>query len=212
MNAETFSTGLAHKFFLAAEEQGYTPALMNQLAENPMLIGKFLAVQEGYGEIFVKPLLKYVLTFTVPGRTVPCIPDAFYIGNAPFIKRFGKKIEEPTAETALRAYDLTRPSTFDRAMKEICDEGFGTKTTPGELFSIMEQQPDGPRSDVGPLLTKGDAHNLFQIDDVGDAACLVAARWNGERGEFGGWEVFVSGESNPYLRFGEYRFFSRDIR
>lgn len=43
--------GLAHKFFLAAEKQGYTPELLNELAENPKLIGELIKVQRGYAEI-----------------------------------------------------------------------------------------------------------------------------------------------------------------
>lgn len=43
--------GLAHKVCLAAEEQGYTPELMNALAEHPNLFRQMLQVQFGYAEV-----------------------------------------------------------------------------------------------------------------------------------------------------------------
>jgi hypothetical protein len=43
--------GLAHKVCLAAEEQGYTPELLNTLAEDPALFRKMLYVQRGYAEV-----------------------------------------------------------------------------------------------------------------------------------------------------------------
>ncbi len=43
--------GLAHKFLLAAEEQGYTPAMINELAENKELLKNFFEVQSGRFEI-----------------------------------------------------------------------------------------------------------------------------------------------------------------
>ncbi|MHB8860615.1 MAG: hypothetical protein ACYC48_02675 [Minisyncoccota bacterium] len=42
--------GLAHKLFLVAEEQGYTPELINALAEKPDLLKHLLQVQLGYAE------------------------------------------------------------------------------------------------------------------------------------------------------------------
>ena len=43
--------GLAHKVCLAAEEQGYTPELLNALAETPALFSQMLKVQLGYAEV-----------------------------------------------------------------------------------------------------------------------------------------------------------------
>ena len=43
--------GLAHKVCLAAEEQGYTPELLNRLAEHPTLLGDLRKVQLGFSEI-----------------------------------------------------------------------------------------------------------------------------------------------------------------
>ena len=60
-------------------------------------------------------------------------------------------------------------------MKEIRDGGVATKTTPGELYSLLEKQPDGPKSDAGPLLTNGYA-NLFEMDRRERGGSLGAAR------------------------------------
>jgi hypothetical protein len=43
--------GLVHKVCLAAEEQGYTPELLNTLAEHPTLFRNMLQVQLGYAEV-----------------------------------------------------------------------------------------------------------------------------------------------------------------
>jgi hypothetical protein len=42
------AVGLAHKVCLAAEDQGYTPELLNALAEHPSLFQQLLQVQRGY--------------------------------------------------------------------------------------------------------------------------------------------------------------------
>lgn len=46
--------GLAHKVCLAAEEQGWTPEMLNALAEHPTRLGEFRSVHVGLSEI--KPL------------------------------------------------------------------------------------------------------------------------------------------------------------
>ena len=43
--------GLAHKFFLAAEKQGWTPAMINELAENEIRLKDFFNVQSGNFEV-----------------------------------------------------------------------------------------------------------------------------------------------------------------
>lgn len=72
-------------------------------------------------------------------------------------------------------------------MKEIVDSGIATKTTPGELYSLLEKQPDGPKSAPEPLLANGYA-NLFEMDDMNEIPRLVYALWNED---FGGWYVIV---------------------
>src|SRR3989338_6119858 len=49
------AVGLAHKVCLAAEEQGYTPELLNILAEHPTLLGELRKVQLGLSEIKLIP-------------------------------------------------------------------------------------------------------------------------------------------------------------
>ncbi len=48
------SVGLAHKMCNSATAQGYTPELMNALAQDPKLFGQLLQVQLGFAEI--KPI------------------------------------------------------------------------------------------------------------------------------------------------------------
>ena len=47
--------GLAHKLFLAAEAEGYTPEMLNALAESPSLLAGMRSVQLGLANI--KPIL-----------------------------------------------------------------------------------------------------------------------------------------------------------
>ena len=52
MSKSAFSLlGLAHKLFLSAEAQGYTPKLINELAEHPDLFRQLLLLQLGYAEL-----------------------------------------------------------------------------------------------------------------------------------------------------------------
>ncbi len=93
-------------------------------------------------------------------------------------------------------------------MKEIRDGGVATKTTPGELYSLLEKQPDGPKSDAVPLLTNGYA-NLFEMDDVNGVARLVGAGWHDDDG---GWRVYAHDASPSYQWDDGSQVFSRDSR
>lgn len=66
------AVGLAHKVCLAAEEQGYTPELLNTLAEHPTLLGELRKVQLGLSEI--KPILH-----TIDCDADPFLPDGWSI-------------------------------------------------------------------------------------------------------------------------------------
>ena len=166
-------------------------------------------------------ILKFITTVVLPARTTRFVPeDAFVVNTKPgshvkigyidsdLIRWFGDKIEEPTAEATLRQYVITRLSAFAPFMKEIRDGGIATKTTPGELYSMMEKQPYGPKSDAGPLLTNGYA-NLFEMDDVNGVARLVDARWRDGRG---GWRVYAYDASLSIQWLDEFQVFSRDSR
>jgi hypothetical protein len=62
------SVGLAHKLCLAAEGQGYTPELLNALAEHQTLLGELRKVQLGLSEI--KPI-----AHAIDCDADPFIPD-----------------------------------------------------------------------------------------------------------------------------------------
>ncbi len=166
-------------------------------------------------------ILKLVTTVTLPARAEKFVPKKAFVENTKpgahvkfawvdpdFIRWFGNKTEEPTAEATLRQHILTRPSVFAPAMKEIRDGGVATKTTPGELYSLLEKQSDGPKSDAGPLLTNGYA-NLFEMDDVNGVARLVNAGWYGGRG---GWDVYADDASDSGQWRDGHQVFSRDSR
>ena len=64
--------GLAHKVCLSAEEQGYTPELLNSLAENSDLFRQLLQVQRGYAEM---KLIKHVIDCDAN----PFVPDGWKV-------------------------------------------------------------------------------------------------------------------------------------
>ena len=168
-----------------------------------------------------QPILRFLDTITILARTEKFVPKKSYVVNTKqgphvkigyidpdFIKWFGNKAEEPTAEATLRRHVLVRPSVFAPAMKEVADGGFVTKTTPGGLYSLLEKQPDGPKSDAGPLLTNGYA-NLFEMDDVNGVPRLVYAGWNDA---LGSWCVDAIDASFSLQWDDESQLFSGDSR
>ena len=168
-----------------------------------------------------QPILRFLDTITLPARTATFVPKKSYVVNtkrgshvkigyvdSDFTAWFGEKAEEPTAETTLRFHVLTRPSVFAPAMQEIRDGGVATKTTPGELFSLLEKQPDGPKSDAGSLLANGYA-NLFEMDDVNGVPRLVYAGWSDG---YAGWDVYADDASGPDQWHDDCQLFSRDSR
>ena len=169
----------------------------------------------------IPSVLNLVTTVTLPARAEKFVPRESFVENTKsgahvkfawvdpdFIRWFGDKTEESTAGATLRQHVLTCPSVFAPAMKEIRDGGVATKTTPGELYSLLEKQPDGPKSAAGPLLTNGYA-NLFEMDDVNGVARLVDAHWHDDDG---GWSVDAIGASHSLQWYGESQVFSRDSR
>ncbi len=60
--------GLAHKLCLAFEAQGFTPELLNALAESPHILAELRNVQRGYSEI--KPI-----TYVIDCDAKPFVPD-----------------------------------------------------------------------------------------------------------------------------------------
>ena len=88
-------------------------------------------------------------------------------------------------------------------MKEVSDLGVATKTTPGELFSLLEKQPNG---EAGPLLVNGYA-NLFEMEDIDGVSRLVYAGWHDD-----GWYVDSRSVTCSDQWFGEFQVFSRNSR
>jgi hypothetical protein len=181
----------------------------------------FLEVRRGLANIVPMQILKLVGAIAIPARTAKFVPKDSYVVNIKpgshakigyidpdFLAWFGEKAEEPTAPTTLRRYVLTCPSTFAPAMKEIAGGGVSAKTTPAELYSMMEKQPDGPKSDAGPLLTNRYA-NLFEMDDASGVSRLVHAYWDDN---FGGWCVVAGMVANSSWWGGGCQVFSRDSR
>jgi hypothetical protein len=168
-----------------------------------------------------QPFLLFLDPITIPARTEKFVPKKSYVVNTKrgakvkigyvdpdFTAWFGEKAEEPTAETTLRRHVLVRPAVFADAMKEVADGGFVTETTPGQLFSMLEQQPDGPKSKPGPLLANGYA-NIFRMIDVNGVARLVYAYWSVGSD---GWAVSALGASDSAQWDGRDRLFSRSSR
>jgi hypothetical protein len=122
-----------------------------------------------------------------------------------FIAWFGDKIEKPTGKTTLRYQIFTRPAAFAQAVQENRDIGFVTKTTPGELFSMLAKQPDGPKSPAGPLATN-DYANLFEMDDISGIPRLVNVFW---RFRGNGWNVYAREKSLSIQWCNGHQLFSR---
>ena len=168
-----------------------------------------------------QPILRFIDEVAISARTKQFVPKESYVVNTKrgnhvkigyidpdFTEWFGEKVEEPTAEATLCRHVLIRSSAFAPAMKEVEDAGFVTETTPSQLFSMLEQQPDGPKSKPGPLLTNGYA-NLFKMIDVNGVARLVGASWDGD---YGGWRVYADVASRSYEWVDEDQLFSGNSR
>lgn len=166
-------------------------------------------------------VLRFIDEITLPARTEQFVPREKYVVNTKrgshvkicyidpdFTAWFGDKVEEPTAGTTLRRHALNRPSVFVPAMKEVEDAGFVTETMPSQLFSMLEQQPDGPKSKLEMLLTNGYA-NLFKMIDINGSARLVIVFWHDE---YVGWSVRVRGVLDSGRWTGEHRFFFSSSR
>jgi hypothetical protein len=166
-------------------------------------------------------ILKFIAAITIAARTTQFVPKKSYVVNtepgshvkigyinSDFTAWFGDTAEEPTAETTLRRYVLKRQSVFAPAMQEVRDSGFVTKTTPGELYFLLEKQPDGPKSAAGPLLTNGYA-NLFEMVDVNGIPRLVYLIWYGDSV---GWSVIAGDASRSDRWVVGFQLFSRNSR
>jgi hypothetical protein len=167
------------------------------------------------------PILRFGALVIVPARAKRFVPREKYVVNtrpgkhvkigyiAPdFITAFGDKVEEPTEEVVLRYDILDRQSAFASAVKELSDQGVVTKTTPGELWSMLEKQPDGPKSKAGPLLANGYA-NLSEMVGSDNVSRLVSVSWFDF---FDGWDVYASPVTDSIQWDAGSQLFSRNSR
>ncbi len=175
MNAETFSSGLAHKLFLAAEPKGWTPALMNQLAENPDLLGKFLEVLEGRSKIVPAPLVDFIgtvagdLSATEPfdvekHYAVDMAPDALV--KIRYVNEFFKACLRPGRTGHGCGYDASLRRPLPRL--EGRPDHHGTRRIPegkGDPRGILRpHRGAGPRSEGRSVLCRGRA-NVIYVED-----------------------------------------------
>ena len=122
--------GLAHKMCLAAERQGYTPDLLNTLAEHPTLLGDMLKVQLGCASIVVIKRLRHVGTISLPAfrknhdsREFFRNRDGLYVWESfrtcilPVVSPLKKRA--PKAE--LSVFDLTKVMTNEEIRTELGD-------------------------------------------------------------------------------------------
>lgn len=135
-------------------------------------------------------LLALISATTIPARTWRFLPkDAFSVNiredahvkishvEPRFIEWFGEKVIDWAPEVSLRWYAFMRPATFASAVKEIGSEAV-VKANPGDLYSLLERQPNGPRGRVELSLADGHA-SLFEMEDVRGVDRLVLAHWPG---------------------------------
>ncbi len=166
-----------------------------------------------------EPILRYVATTTLPTRTAKFAPKEKYVVNvrsgshvkiryidAEYLQLCGDSFEEPSAEVVLCSHELVRQSAFAPAIGELNENGVITKVTPGEQFSLMERQPDGPNSAPGLLLTNGYA-NLLEVVFPNGVTRLVDLNWCGD-----GWYVYVNPVSDSDQWNAERQILSRDSR
>ena len=115
---------------------------------------------------------------------------SYFGGN--FLNLFHNEVEEMVTGTGLASFTLPE----DMLDKDIITKIDGVEkaiSSLGEMFAMMEKQPDGPKSSKGPLLTNGNANIIYKpqsvnkIDDHNFSYIL------------GGKEVFEKVEDSQYL-------------
>lgn len=201
----------------AFERNGWTAGDVKWLSEGDNLKG-FLAVRRGDAKVVPMSLMRFVGTTTIPARTTRFVPGDHFVVNTTedahvkisyvdpdFVRLFGKKIEGPTAETTLRYYKFSRSATFVSAIQELSNEVV-VKTTPGELYAMMEAQPNGPKSVAGPLFVNGSAQ-LFEMEDLNGVSRLMDVRWYGR-----GWSMYIRSVVSFNQWHDENQVFSHDSR
>lgn len=151
-----------------------------------------------------QPILNFVTRRTLPARNAKFDPKKSYVVNVgsglptpalgtvkisyvdqEYLQLCGDAVYDAAPETTLCSHILTRPSAFAPAVKELNGRGIEARITPVEQFSLMEQQPDGPKSPAGLLLANGYA-NLLEVVFPNGETRLVNLYWYDD-----GWNVYV---------------------
>ena len=213
-----FSVGLAHKVCIAAENEGYTPELLNALAERPGLFRQLLQVQLGRAEVKmlerVPSVLEIIGMIRIPATIKQFVAREHFVVDTSrkarvkivwlgddFDNWFLNKTEAPAAGAKLDYARLTRLMTDDEIRKEIgagCEE-----TTLAAIWALMERQLNG---ESGILLTNGYA-NIFYVRDTNGVLRAVGAFWLARAG---GWYLSADSVSSPSRWYDGRRVFSRN--
>ena len=172
-----------------------------------------------------KPILNFVAWRTLPARVAKFHSKESYVVNVgaglpmpamgvvkisyvdpEYLQLCGDVIYDAAPATTLCSHVLTRPSAFAPALRELNGRGIPTRITPAEQFSLMEQQPDGPRSSAGLLLANGYA-NLIEVVFPNGETRLVCLDWCVD-----GWGVGVDSVSRSFRWHVGNRLLSCDSR
>lgn len=158
-----------------------------------------------------KPLLEPIGTVVIPATTKQFVARKRFVADTgrkarvkiswlgdDFKAWFLNKIEEPAAEATLRSAKLPRSSVDEPILTELDDTA---ETTLGEMFSLLERQPNGER---GTLLND-DRANIFYVLDVAGALRVVGLYWRGD-----GWGVHAHSVGSPFPWFDGSQVFSRN--
>lgn len=158
-----------------------------------------------------EPLLESLGTLTLPATTGQFVArkkfvvdtsreaavKISYLGDN-FKAWFLDKIEGPAAETILRYAKLLRSSVDGPILAEL---GETAETTLGQLFWLMEQQPNCE----GSTIQSDGRANIFYILDATTLLRAVFVFWDGD-----GWFVDANSVSFPIAWRGGSRVFSRN--
>ena len=213
-----YSIGAMNQLGDALEKAGYTPDDITKLKQSEDL-GNIKAVL--YGQAQIVPvaavpviLLRLLGTVEVPATAAQFVArDHFkvdtsdtaavkvsYLGDN--LKAwFADKVEGTrSGVSSLRYHTLTK-DTLDAPIIAGLGGEAKAETTIGEVWSLMERQPNGKR---GKLLTNGYA-NIFYVRDANGVLCAVNVYWYDD-----GWRVLADSVERPYRWLAGLRVFSRN--
>ncbi len=168
-----FSVGLAHKVCLAAEEQGYTPELLNALAEHPTLFGEIRKVQLGFSEI--KPI-----PHAINCDIAPYIPNGWSV--LPDTDNEPAKCQLPNRVKGIFTWDPTKV-TLHLSKRQKGDK----RITGNDLRKELAKKPVLNANVLDWLLKPKNQH-------------LIPEEWKGKAVFFWG-TVYRHSDGNLYVRY-----------